>query len=125
MGDSPFGGIRPFVDDDVVVIIAVGIDGPDPPLDVQISLRESISLKVEKVLEDEPGEPLVEFSVNSNPTEGDRQSLGSRTLHVQQYDIDTGLEVVGGDIPKSLEIEIKKELRQLGFNVVGTEMQIM
>lgn len=115
---------EPFVGTGDKIIVAVGIDGPEPPMRIQRDMREAISTVVNRGLDLEVGRGSVKLTIKENPSEEDRRELGGATLHVQQYDIDPGDREVDGELVNATHNSIVERLDELQFNVVGTKTTV-
>lgn len=129
MPEGPLGGPRPFSNDKRTILVLIGIDGPEPPNDVQLSLQESINTTVNQALIDKGADievtrQTVNLTVAENPTREQRNALGPGVLHVQQFDVETELSEVSQGLINAVHNTVVDEVRDLGFNITGTETTI-
>lgn len=129
MSEGPLGGPRPFSKDKRTILVLVGIDGPAPPNNVQLSAQAAVNQTVNQALIDKGADikitrQTVNLTVQENPSGEQRDALGGATLHVQQYDIKTELEEVSQALVNATHNTVVDEVRNLGFNITGTETTI-
>lgn len=130
MANGPLGRELILVDDNKSILVLIGIDGPEPPRNVQISLRESINTVINQALIDEgadikPVRETVNLTIQENPSRRQRDELGGNTLHVQQYEVQTELEEVSQGLVNAVHNTVVEEVDNLGFNIVGTKTKVV
>lgn len=99
-------------------IVLVGIDGSGAPNQI---LRDCMNA-VEQDVSNELGIGTNDVYVDVRSQKADQEqieTLGDRTMNVHQYDIGVDLSVD----TKTIESTVANRLRDLGFNVTGTEVK--
>lgn len=129
MSEGPFGGPRPFIRDKRTIIVLLGIDDTTPPPPVQFDLRESINGTINQTLIDAGANinktrSTVDLTVNQQPTQEQIDVLGSKTLHVQQYDVKTELNEVSQELVNLIHNTVVERVAELGFNIIGAETTV-
>lgn len=129
MVEGPLGGPRPLVDDKRTVLVLIGVDGPSPPNEVQMSTEETINSNVNQAIRSggvniDVNRDTVNLVVEQNPSSEQIQALGDKTLHVQQYGVKTELEEIPQGLINAVHNTVVEEVRSLGFNVVGTKTTV-
>jgi len=129
MAEGPLGANRPFVNDKRTILVLVGVDGPEPPNDIQLDLQEVLNQEVNQALINAGADiqitrQTVNLTVNGNPTEEQRSALGPGVLHVQQYDISTELEEVSQGLVNATHNTVVDKVQELGFNITGTKTTV-
>lgn len=130
MPEGPLGRELFFADDNKSIIVLVGIDGPEPPTDILVSLEETVNTTVNQALIDAGADinatrETVKLTTNPNPTAEQRDKLGGATLHVQQYDVKTELEEVSMELVNATHNTVVDEVSDLGFNITGTDATVV
>jgi len=130
MVDGPLGRELRLIDDNKKILVLIGIDGPEPPRDIQISLRETVNTTINQALIDrgadiKPTRETVNLNIEKNPSSRQRDELGGATLHVQQFEIKTELEEVSQGLVNAVHNTVVDEVDNLGFNVVGTKTTVV
>lgn len=130
MTNGPLGRELFFFDDNKNVIVVAGIDGPEPPNEILVSIREVINSKLIALLSERtsadlnPSMDIVTVSSTGMLTE-EQQARFSRALHLLQLDIKTGLEEIDTDLVMMMEDSITDELDNLGLNVEGSQSKVV
>lgn len=125
MARGPFGGPRPFASDTKTVIVLVGVDGPEPPNDVLLSTEQVMQDTINDAFGLKHGTLNVSVTTNPNPTSEQKDAVGDRALHVEQYDIQTPWEEIAQDEVNMIHNEAVSELNNLGFNITGTRTTVV
>lgn len=122
MGKGPFGGPRPFSRDNKKVLILIGIDGTEPPVDILMSAEELIWNKLNGLVDEDF---TVNLSTSSHPTSEQKQALGGSFIHVQQYEITTELEEISQGVVNAIHNEVIDVLNENGFNITDTRTTVV
>lgn len=130
MVKGPLGREIRLLDDNRKILVLLGIDGPEPPNEVQLSLRESVNTMVNRALIErggdiDPTRETVNLTINESPTPRQRDELGGATLHVQQFEVKTELEEVPQVLVNAVHNDVVDEVDDLGFNIVGTKTTVV
>lgn len=125
MPEGPFGGPRPFASDEKNVLVLVGIDGPEPPNDVLIATQETIQTKINQAYDLPAGTHTVDLTTNDYLTDDQKEAVGSRALHVQQFDVKTPWEEITQEQINAVHNEVVDELNSLGYNITGTRTTVV
>ena len=129
MAEGPFGFSRPIVSDKRTILVLVGVDGPEPPNDIQLDLQELLNQEVNQALinagaDIQLSRQTVNLTVEPNPSKEQRSALGPGVIHVQQYDISTELEEVSQGLVNATHNTVIDKVNELGFNITGTETTV-
>lgn len=125
MPEGPFGGPRPFAVDRKTVLVLVGIDGPEPPRDVLQSAEQLVEDRINRSLGLKLGTLTVAVTSNENPTREQRRVFGGRIQHAQQYDVQTPWKEITKEQIANVEHEVRQQLEDVQFNIVGTETTVV
>lgn len=125
MVEGPFGGPRPFASDRKTVIVLAGIDGELPPPDIRVNLQQLMEDRINRAFDLELGSLSVALTTNRNPSRQQKELLGMRTLHLQQYDVETPWKEITKEKVSNIEFEVKDQIRDMNFNLVGTQTTVV
>lgn len=130
MAKGPLGRELLLIDDNKKILVLIGIDGPEPPNDIQITLESSVNQMINAALIDRGADidytrNTVNLTVEPNPSAEQRELLGGATLHVQQYEVKTELDEVTQGLVNAVHNDVVDEVSDLGFNIVGTETKVV
>jgi len=129
MAEGPLGRELRLIDDNKKILVLIGIDGPAPPRDIRISLRETINTKINQALIDmgadiNTNRETVNLTVEENPSRRQMQELDG-PLHVQQFEVKTELKEVSQKLVNAVHNDVVDEVNDLGFNIVGTKTTVV
>lgn len=125
MARGPFGGPRPFSSNRKTVIVLVGVDGTQPPNQILLDMEQLVQDRINRVLDLKPGTLRVAVTSNPNPTPDQILALGSNTLHVQQYDVETPWEEITQDQINGVHNEVIRQLNDVGTNITDTKTTVV
>lgn len=125
MPEGPLGGPRPFARDRKRVLVLVGIDGPEPPVDVLTSVETLIQDKVNRGIGFEMNEASVSVTTSSSPTNEQKEALGPRTIHVQQYEVKTIWEEITQRQINAVHNTVVEIMNDTGFNITGAKTTVI
>lgn len=125
MARGPLGGPRPFARDTKNVLVLVGIDGPEPPNQILLDIEQLVEDSINKALELKVGALNVSVTSNDNPTPDQILALGEKTIHVQQYDVETPWKEITQDQINGVHSEVIKQLNDVGTNITGTKTTVV
>lgn len=125
MPEGPFGGPRPFANDTKSVIILAGVDGREPPNQILLDMEQLVQDSVNRELNLDIGTIDVHVTSSSNPSREQRQALGERAIHIQQYDIDTPWEEITQDQINKIHEIVIDQLNDIGVNMTVTRTTVV
>lgn len=129
MTEGPFGGPRPFARKEKTITVLIGVDGREPPNNLQLSAQEVVNTAINQALIDagadiEVTRQTVNLTVRGNPTQEQINELGPRTQHVQQYDVKTELKEVDQGLVNAVHNTVLDEVEDLGFLITSAKTTV-
>lgn len=129
MTEGPLGGPRPFAREEKTITVLIGVDGREPPNNLQLSAQEVVNTAINQALIDagadiEVTRQTVNLTVRGNPTQEQINELGPRTQHVQQYDVKTELKEVDQGLINAVHNTVLDEVEDLGFFITGAKTTV-
>lgn len=129
MQKRPSGIPAIFVEDNRLVMILIGLSGSTPSRNVQLSTQEKINFRfnqklIEKGANIDIERQTVNLTVEDSPSRMQRKKLGPEVIHVQQYDINTGMEDVSQELVELIHNTVVDNVRESEFDITDTEVKV-
>lgn len=125
MTRGPLGGPRPFANDEKSVLVLIGVDGSHPPNDVLIAAETAIEVQINQEFGVPAESHTITLTTDSNPTRHQKDAVGDRALHIQQYEVKTPWSEIAQGHINGIHNTVVEKINNLGFNVTGTKTTVV